>query len=358
MGAGAVSMQEVRAAAAPTAPAGQISSATVDRYLLDIRPGIKATTYKSYQTCLHVFGEWLQAQDTTQPTATDILQYKLHLEDDGIAAGTRRQYIRLVKAFFRWTAAAGLYPDVAVHVQGVKMQTGIYHRDALKPEDVQAIAASIDTSTTTGKRLYAVFLLCVSCGLRMIEVSRARIQDKREQHGRWYLYVQGKGHDEPDTAVLLPEDVVSAIDDYLQDIDPLYKLPKSPLFCSTSNRSRGQRIAPTTLSTQLKAAFVAAGYDSSRITAHSLRHTSGTAVYKATHNIYLAQQHQRHKDPKTTEIYVHADDRETRTTEDIALEYLMHKAGNLDPREEAATIIDQMPADKVQTALQILKAIN
>lgn len=353
----AVSMEEVRAAAAPAAPAGMITQATVDRYLMDIRPGIKPTTYKAYQTCMRVFDDWLQDQGTTQPTATDLLNYKLHLEEDGIAAGTRRQYIRLVKAFFEWTAAAGLYPDIALHVQGVKMQTNIYHRDALKPEDVQKIAASIDTSTTAGKRLYAVFLLCVSCGLRMIEVSRARMQDKREEHGRWYLYVQGKGHDEPDTAVLLPDEVVAAIDDYLQDVDPLYKLPKSPLFSSTSNRSKGQRIAATTLSTQLKAAFVAAGYDSSRITAHSLRHTSGTAVYKATHNIYLAQQHQRHKDPKTTEIYVHADDRETRTTEDIAFDYLMNKPGNLDPREEAVKLIEQMPADKLATALQILKAL-
>lgn len=351
-------MHDVRAAAAPPAQQGQITAETISRYLMDIRPGIKPSTYKGYATCLHVFGAWLQEHAISRPTASDILAYKLHLEDAGIAATTRSQYMRLVKALFRWTSSAGIYPDVALHVAGVKMQAYTHHRDALDPEAVQAIAGQIDTSTTAGKRLYAIYLLCISCGLRMVEVSRARIQDMRTQGGRRYLYVQGKGHDEPDTPVLLPLEVVTAIDAYLADLDPSCRMPRAPLFASASNRSKGQRIAPTTISTQLKAAMTAAGYDSSRITAHSLRHTSGTAVYQATHNIYLTQQHQRHQDPKTTEIYVHADDRAARTTEDIALAYLMHNAADQNPRQQAADIISRMPQDKVTAAVSILRALT
>lgn len=353
----AIQMQEVRAAAAPPASQGVITAATVERYLTDIRPGVKPTTYKGYQTCLRAFVRYLDERRITAPTATDILAYKTHLEDAGISAGTRREYIRMVRALMSWTAAAGVYPNVALHVQGVKMQV-LHHRDALDPGAVQAIAGGIDTSTPAGARTYAVFLTCVACGLRMIEVSRARMQDMREEGGRRYLYVQGKGHDEPDTPVLLPAEVVAAIDTYLAMIDPVYRMPRAPLFQSTSNRSRGQRLAPTTISQHIKAAMTAAGYDSSRITAHSLRHTSGTAVYKATHNLYLTQQHQRHTDPRTTEIYVHADDRHSRTTEDIAYAYLMHSGADQDPREEAAGIIEQMPPDKVPAALQILKALN
>lgn len=351
-------MHEVRAAAAPPAQQGQITAETISRYLMDIRPRIKATTYRGYATCLHVFGAWLESQHISRPTASDILAYKLHLEDAGIAATSRSQYMRLVKAFFGWTASADIYPDIALHVAGVKLQAYTHHRDALDPEAVQTIAKHIDTSTTTGKRLYAIFLLCISCGLRMIEVSRARIQDMRTKDGRRYLYVQGKGHDEPDTPVLLPVEVVTAIDTYLADLDPCCRLPRAPLFASTSNRSKWRRIAPSTIGAQIKAAMTAAGYDSSRITAHSLRHTSGTAVYQATHNIYLTQQHQRHVDPKTTEIYVHADDRATRTTEDIALDYLMHNAADQDPRRQAADIISRMPQDKITAAVSILRALT
>ena len=352
-----VPFNEVRAAAAPQPPQGYISSDTIERYLIDIRPGIKPTTYKSYATCLHVFGHWLQDAGINCPQATDILAYKMHLEEAGIAADTRCQYIRLVKAFFAWAAASGIYPDVALHVQGVKSSAYMHHRDALTPDEVQAIEAKIDTSTPKGLRLHAIFLLCISCSLRMIEVSRANIGDIKKHGNRRYLYVQGKGHDDADAPVLLPDDVTAAIDQYLatrQDPMP----PQAPLFASTSNRSYGQRIAPTTISTQIKAVMKAAGYDSSRITAHSLRHTSGTAVYKATKNIYLTQQHQRHKDPKTTEIYVHANDRATRTTEDIAYEYLMHNNAADDPRKQAAAIIEQMPADKLDSVLAVLEALN
>ena len=51
----------------------------------------------------------------------------------------------------------------------------------------------------------------------------------------------------------------------------------------------------------------AAGYDSERITAHSLRHTAGTNVQEMTGNLYLTQQYMRHASHATTEIYLHVD---------------------------------------------------
>lgn len=50
-----------------------------------------------------------------------------------------------------------------------------------------------------------------------------------------------------------------------------------------------------------------AGYDSERITAHSLRHTAGTTAQRITGNIYLTQRYMRHSDPATTEVYLHID---------------------------------------------------
>lgn len=350
------SLDAVRAAQAPAPDSGRITRETVQRYLMDIRPGIKPTTFKSYRTCLSVFLIWLQARGISTPQAQDILQYKDHLAEDGIAAGTRRQYIRLVQRFFNWTAKAGLYPDVAIHVQGIRIRVTGHSRDALGPDDVQAIAASIDRSTAAGLRLYAIFLLCVSAGLRMIEVSRANIGDIRQEGGRLYLYVQGKGHDEPDTPVLLADEVADAIRAYLATRADAC-LPRAPLFASTSNSCKGQRIAPTTISTQLKRAMIAAGYSSSRITAHSLRHTSGTAVYKATRNLYLTQQHQRHMDPATTEIYLHAEERSSRITEQLALDYLMHGGTDQDPRDQARRILDALPPDKVQQAITLLNIL-
>ena len=43
---------------------------------------------------------------------------------------------------------------------------------------------------------------------------------------------------------------------------------------------------------------------------HSLRHSSITAVYRATHDLFLAQRFARHVSPLTTTAYTHPSDEE------------------------------------------------
>jgi integrase len=149
------------------------------------------------------------------------------------------------------------------------------------------------------------------------------------------IFVWGKGHDEPDQKQYLLPEVKAAIDEYLQARTDKYT-SKSPLFVSTSNKGKpgslkgykkdrcgnfvlnangdrvkvlyDGRIAPNTISSMLKDMLVNAGYNSERYTAHSLRHTSGTAAFKCGLDLYDVQHLMRHCDPKTTEIYIHTDD--------------------------------------------------
>ena len=301
----------------------EITNEAYDRYLTHIKPDVNAMTYKSYATCINVFRKWMHTNSIDCPTTSDIMRYKQYIEDCGLAATTRGVYMRIIKAFFNWASNAGIYPDVAVDIKIDYADPFDHYRDVLdSSEDVQAIAEKIDTSTLTGKRLYAIFLLCIACGLRMIEISRARMQDLRIENGRMYLYVWGKGHDKPDTPILLPNDVIIAIGGYLTELDSYYFFPGAPLFASTSNSSKGKRIAPTTISTQLKTAIKNAGYDSDRITAHSLRHTSATLLFNATHDIRLVQQHLRHKNPASVAIYIHNNEQYLGDTSVAVIDYL------------------------------------
>ena len=102
-----------------------------------------------------------------------------------------------------------------------------------------------------------------------------------------------------------------------------------------------------------------AGYNSDRLTAHSLRHTSGTGAYKATGNIYLAQKHQRHADPATTEIYVHAEEREKRNTEQQVFDYYFHPSTGADnARDEAAALLATLSPEKLKAACEMLRAMR
>lgn len=310
-------------------------------------------TTRSYLTNLRQFAAWLQYAGVKAPAREDILLYRswISAEHDAIAldpvtgwryrrdpAGnviricckpnTAAQYLRIVKQFFRWTAAEGLYPDVATNVNLPKIRHDVHLKDALEPADVQLIERSIDDrariheqeageaekdtagrilrSQEQGKRLRAIYLLAVTAGLRTVEISRANVKDLETKNGQAWIWVWGKGHAEPDQKQPIAWKVAEAIKEYLASRTDR-PTGSSPLFVATGNRSGGKRLAPTTISSMLKDAMKAAGFDSERITAHSLRHTAGTAVQSLTGDLYATQRYMRHANPATTEIYLHGN---------------------------------------------------
>ena len=190
---------------------------------------------------------------------------------------------------------------------------------------MQAIEASIDRSNEQGKRLYAMFLLAVNAGLRTVEISRANLRDLEAKNGAACLYIWGKGHAEADAKKPLAPEVYAALREYIEARSDTHTAA-SPLFVATGNRSGGQRLAATTISGMLKRAMQLAGFDSERLTAHSLRHTAGQNVMQITgRNIYETQQYMRHSNPATTEIYL--DNDSTQQDGEIARRLYAHYHG-------------------------------
>ena len=316
-------------------------------------------TTRSYMTNLKQFLAWLRYADIRNPQRADIVNYREWLlsEHDAIiyapdtAAGwqfrtdqagsrvkvnckpnTAAQYLRSVCQLFKWAAASNIYSDIAANIHAPKVRHDTHKKDAFTFSEVRTIennislqaeqataaaalankdkAGRIQRSTEQGKRLYAMYLLAVNCGLRTIEISRANVKDLETKGGQSWLYIWGKGHTEPDQKKAVAPEVAAAIRDYISSRTDR-PTGSSPLFVSTGNRSHGKRIASTTISTMLKRAMQAAGFDSERLTAHSLRHSTGIAVMELTgQNIYLTQKYMRHTDPKTTEIYINSTAKE------------------------------------------------
>lgn len=338
------------------AAAYQFSFGYLDRFINWIAPGKdQEKTARTYITNLKSFAAYLLYREITAPQREDIIAYKDYLTrehkairlDPETPAGwsyrkdkagkpvkvsckpnTVKLYLQSIKQFFSWTQAEGLYPDIAKNIKPPKVRNDVHKKDALTAAEVITIEESIKTrtleavkgitgeekdaagrlerTTEQGKRLYAMYLLAVNAGLRTIELSRAKVKDLEIKGGQAWLYVYGKGHSEADQKKAIAPEVAEAIKDYLNTrADRPTK--ESPLFVSTGNRSGGKPIATTTISTMLKRAMQAAGYDSERLTAHSLRHTAGTAVQELTGDLYKTQHYMRHANPATTEIYLHND---------------------------------------------------
>ena len=372
-----------------------------DNFIKWIDRGEKTT--RTYIVNLRQFIAWLRYSAITRPERQDIISYRQYLcteheaiQLDGLSwkyrtdksgnpvkvickPNTIKQYLQSVCQFFKWTAAEGLYPNIAENIHAPKVKHDTHRKEALTAAEVQTIENSLtrkaaeslneaeqaqkDTegrmqrATEKGKRLYAMYLLTVTAGLRTIEISRANIKDLEEKGGCTYLYIWGKGHTEADTKKALAPEVAAAIKDYLKSRTDR-PTGASPLFVATGNRSKGKRIAATTISTMLKGAMKEAGFNSERLTAHSLRHTAGTNAMQLTGDLYTTQQYMRHSSPATTEIYLHIDTEQKEA--EIAQRLYNHYHGidnATDSREQLQAAMQKMSQQQLEQLAAIAKAI-
>ena len=383
-------------------PAQDFNPGLFDDFVAGIDRSDKTT--RSYITNFRQFIAWLKYAAIRNPQRQDIISYRqwLTAEHEAIALDTQSvtgwkyrtdsagnrlritckpntiaQYLRSVCQFFRWTAANNLYPDIAANIHAPKLRHDRHSKEALTAPEVLAIEKSIaqraqertqaaqnaqkDTagrmqrSTEQGKRLYAMYLLAVNAGLRTVEISRANIKDLETKGGQTWLYIWGKGHTEPDQRKPLAPEVAAAVKEYLKSRTDK-PTGNSPLFVSTGNRSRGKRIAPTTISTMLKRAMQEAGFDSERITAHSLRHTAGTNVQEITGNLYATQLYMRHSNPATTEIYLHTETEQAEAGIAQQLYNLYHGTGT-DNRAKLEQLISRLTPEKLEQLTGIAAAM-
>ena len=383
-------------------PANDLTPALFDSFISFIDRGEKTT--RTYITNLRQFAAWLAYKAISRPVRQDIIFYRDYLtsEHDAIqfdpANGWRyrtdrkgdrcritckpntiKLYLQSVRQFFSWTAANGYYPNIAANVHAPKIRQDAHKKDALTAADVLTIEKSIEAgaaakveaaadkekdtagrisrATEQGKRLYAMYVLAVNAGLRTIEISRANVKDLEIRNGAAVLYIWGKGHTEPDTRKPLAPEVYAALRAYL-DSRSDKPAGNSPLFVSTGNRSGGKRIAETTISKMLKKAMQQAGFDSERITPHSLRHTAGNNVMQITgDNLFITQSYMRHTDPKTTEIYLHRDTEKQEAETAQQLYNLYHGISSQDNRQRLELILQGMTPAQIDQLTGIAAAL-
>ncbi len=266
---------------------------------LDVAESSKAT----YTRSLRQFIDWLDDTDrkSLQLAREDILAYKNYLKDR-LSVYTVNQYLTAVRKLYQWLESKKIYPDITRGISGIQKPDG-FRKDTLTPEQLREALDAMDTDRLTGMRDYALFNLMARTGLRDIEVSRALVEDIRQEAGEAVLYIQGKGRSAKDKFVVLMPETEKPIRDYLQARGKVDKT--EPLFISHSDRNRGDGLTTRSISRIIKKAFRRIGLDDERITAHSLRHTAITLSIKGGASLHQAQAMARHKSPETTMVYFH-----------------------------------------------------
>jgi integrase/recombinase XerD len=267
---------------------------------LDLKDSSKST----YQRELRPFSEWIIRCKVMQPERSDILQYKNYLEKQGLSPLTISSYIVVVRRFFEWMESEKIYPNVARSIKGMKRNRG-FRKDPLTLDQIVKLLLSIERETIKGKRDFAIINLLIRTGLRTIEVIRSNIGDIRQESGASVLWVQGKGRDLKDEFVLLTEETLQPIQDYLNSRKKRKIRESEPLFASISDRNHGHRLTTRSISRIVKEHLKIIGIDNMRLSAHSLRHTAITLALQGGASIQEAQALGRHASINTTMIYAH-----------------------------------------------------
>jgi integrase/recombinase XerD len=260
---------------------------------------VKLSSKLLYRRTLKQYFNWVSKKNylLSEIARPQLLQYKDELLLSGMSTLTIGSYITSVRRFYEWTEANKFYPNVAKGIKTPKRKQQ-FKKQPLLPAQATALLSYYQNKAL---RDYAIISLLLRTGLRTIEVLRASVEDITFKGSQRVLLVHGKGRDEKDNFVLLTDKTYQPIAQYLASRGKVAS--SDPLFTSTSNNSKGERLTTRSISYIAKEGLKAIGLDERSFTAHSLRHTTAVNILRGGGSLEQAQMTLRHSNPATTQIY-------------------------------------------------------
>lgn len=260
---------------------------------------VKQSSRELYRRTLKQYFNWVEKKgySLSQIARPQLLEYKEELLSSGMSSLTVGSYITSVRRFYTWTEANKFYPNIAKDIKSPKRKQQ-FKKQPLLPAQATALLSYYQDKAL---RDYAIVNLLLRTGLRTIEVIRANVEDLTFKSSQRVLLVHGKGRDEKDNFVILTDKTYQPIAEYLATRGKVNS--SDPLFTSTSNNSKGERLSTRSISYIAKEGLKAIGLDERAFTAHSLRHTTAVNILRAGGSLEQAQMTLRHSNPATTQIY-------------------------------------------------------
>ena len=260
---------------------------------------VKESSKLLYRRTLKQYFNWVEDKGylLSEIARPQLLEYKQDLLSSDKSSLTVGSYITSVRRFYEWTEANKFYPNVAKGIKTPRRKQQ-FKKQPLLPAQATAL---LNYYQDKALRDYAIVNLLLRTGLRTIEIFRANVEDITFKGSQRVLLVHGKGRDEKDNFVLLTDKTYQPIAEYLATRGKVNS--SEPLFTSTSNNSKGERLSTRSISYIAKEGLKAIGLDERAFTAHSLRHTTAVNILRGGGSLEQAQMTLRHSNPATTQIY-------------------------------------------------------
>ncbi len=288
----------------PTVPSGPVDAvlARYREYLLRER-GLGQATARGYVDAVRPFvRERVRPEGLTLPWASldaaDVIAFVVR-HTPNQSRGTAKLTVTALRSLLGFLHVEGLITrSLTTAVPSVAGWRLAGLPKALQPAQVQALLASCDRRTRTGRRDFAVLTLLVRLGLRAGEVATLRLDDIDWRDGT--VVIRGKG---PQVESLpWPADVGEAVVAYLRRGRPATAVDRT-VFVRVKAPHRALSSAGITNIVAAAARRAGLGV----IHAHRLRHTTATQLLRAGAPLPEIGQLLRHRRALTTAIYAKVD---------------------------------------------------
>ena len=273
------------------------------RYLR-VERRLSANTVAAYNRDLEEFSHYILRHYDVVPedvVPEMIERYMAWMYDKNCSSASQARRLSGIKSFYNFL----LFRDKVSQLPTESVDTPQRERmlpDVLTVEEIDAMLATFDMTTSKGCRDSAMVEVLYSCGLRVSELTSLRVGDLF--FGEGYIRIVGKG----DKQRLVP--IGSIARDKIQ-LYMEYRTPASRSEATLFLNNRGKPITRVMVFNIIKQAAQLAGIDK-QISPHTLRHSYATHLLEGGATIRQVQELLGHESILTTEIYTHVNRKQLR----------------------------------------------
>jgi integrase len=259
--------------------------------------------------------------------------------DQGDSRSTQNLRRRAVSTFLRVAYRDGVLTHEQAQNMGLKPYTKRERKDEkpvgrrLKRDEVRKLRVIIDLKAKTDAKTLrdkALIDLMLYAGLRRSEVASLSTGDFKQDGGRWWIVLQGKG--QKTRRIKLHDALYKSLAAWLQylntrgDIALTLGIDETPIFY---NLNKGGNLTSKPLNSGViarivseygSAAGLAPDHGENQLSPHDLRRTCARNAYDNGANLLLVQSMLGHSDPKTTSRYIGSME----SDDDTAVDYVRY----------------------------------
>ncbi len=265
---------------------------------------LSANTVAAYKRDMEEFSHFILRNYGVLPEQVEptmIERFMAWMYDKNRSSASQARRLSGIKSFYNFLLLSDKVEQLPTeHVDTPRRERML--PDVLTVEEIDAMLATFDMTTSKGCRDSAMVEVLYSCGLRVSELISLRINDLF--FGEGYIRIVGKG----DKQRLVP------IGSIARDKIQLYMEYRTPALRSEATlflNNRGKPITRVMVFNIIKQAALMAGIDK-QISPHTLRHSYATHLLEGGANIRQVQELLGHESILTTEVYTHVNRKQLR----------------------------------------------